>query len=400
MTRRAVAGSVSASRLAAEDPASFEETRQLESALLPDEHPTRVLDWYVGRVLALEVQKVIVHGDVRGDGLRGVKIVVALRATRQSLLPAGGELPAAVAQAFHNLSCRGGDLLFRREPTGLNFLDGRRDALQQPVDDALQDLPLGGQRLFDASGEVPVQPLVDAVEPRGGIPRFPRPPLLRRREQRLQGGFEPGGAPADGAVTRRQLHRAVAQGGDADDRVRFMSGVSNQVEEAAPGYRRLRYRPGVTEVPPDVAQGVVRVVVPKTGVDKLKVGSDGLPQRRRPRRMGGGVKARGGQPALQLGAVGDQGADRLPPGGREGVLHPVDELAHVRVYELLQNPRAELVADGVLPPTRLDGTGDPLVLGPRRVQLKTIPAFHQRPAQLGEVAEHAYTCFVFVGLAF
>ena len=90
-------------------------------------------------------------------------------------------------------------------------------------------------------------------------------PRVRRRSSRWRDHEVPVGP------------RSCSGAGDADDRVRFVSGVSNQVEEAAPGYGRLRYRPGVPEVPPNVAQRDVRVVVPKTGVDDLQVRSDGIP---------------------------------------------------------------------------------------------------------------------------
>ena len=59
----------------------------------------------------------------------------------------------------------------------------------------------------------------------------------------------------------------------------FVSGVPDQIEEVAPGYGCLGYRPSVPEVAPDIAQEKSRLVVPNVGIDKLEIGLDGAPQR-------------------------------------------------------------------------------------------------------------------------
>ena len=83
---------------------------------------------------------------------------VTVVAIRQSLLSAGGELPAAMAQALDDLWRRGGDLFVRREPLALDLAKGRRDAPQQPVGYALEGSPLGRRRRVDTGGKLRLQP--------------------------------------------------------------------------------------------------------------------------------------------------------------------------------------------------------------------------------------------------
>ena len=53
-----------------------------------------------------------------------------------------------------------------------------------------------------------------------------------------------------------------------------MGCVADEVEEATAWYRRLRYRPGVAKIPPDVVQRYARQDIPKASLDKLQVRSD------------------------------------------------------------------------------------------------------------------------------
>src|SRR5262245_10992042 len=69
--------------------------------------------------------------------------------------------------------------------------------------------------------------------------------------ERAFDGFE---APADRVVSLRQLHDAVAERADPDDGMGRLRGVAHQIKEVSARRRLVRYRPEITEVPPDVDQ--------------------------------------------------------------------------------------------------------------------------------------------------
>ena len=240
-----------------------------------------------------------------------------------------------MAEPVERLLGWGREVLRRHQPLVFDLPDRGGNALQEPFEDAFERGALGYRRGLGAGREQRQQPLVDALQGEGGFGGLAGLPLVRGGEERRQRGGESRRAPADGAVARNHLHGAVVERGDPDHRLVFVRRVADEIEEAAPRYGRLRNRPSVTEVAPDIAQRDPGMRVPRARVDKLEVGPHGVAQRLGAVRVSHWMAPGRAQAILQFCPVGDQRLDGSVSRGSRWAFQPFDESPDVAVGELL-----------------------------------------------------------------
>lgn len=118
---------------------------------------------------------------------------------------------------------------------------------------------VGGVDAVEGSGEVRLEIVEEAWQGGGG------------RTSQRGGNFvgEAVHAPAERVVAFRHLQRGVAECGDADDGVVRMRAVADKIPELAAGDVRLRQRPRVTAVTPDVTERDVCEFIDCAGLDHL-----------------------------------------------------------------------------------------------------------------------------------
>src|SRR5262249_33087217 len=124
--------------------------------------------------------------------------------------------------------------------------------------------------------------------------------------------------PPDGLVALGHLDDAVAESGDADDRVGRPGGVTDEVVQVPSRGRLVGDGPQVAEVAPDVDELQAGVRVTLLAGNELQVGVDDATDF-----CGVGGLGQGPQVVGEGLAVADEGVDGLPR--RPGRFHDADE---------------------------------------------------------------------------